>query len=410
MFRQTGNSDPGPSATGELLVTGGGSGPGTNVTIVGPLGQAAMAASVPVVIASDQSAIDVNVLSGGGSNASVGATGAAVPASATLVGISTAGTLTAGVAGHGTAAAALRVELPTDGTGTLATVAAVTTITNAVTVQQATATNLKAQAENYQGGTAVGAANPLQVSLANTGANATAVKVDGSAATQPVSGTVTANQGTSPWIVAGGGTAGTAASGVATIQGIASMTPVQVSQATASNLNAQVAGDVAHDTADSGNPVKVGGFGADMGVTPTAVTASDRVRFIADRSGVQFVVGGHPNIITLEFATTGAETNTALITVSSGTCIAVTQIQAVVDEANTVGVGLRVGFATSTTPTTTGVVLTHPGMVPGSGISRGDGSGIIGVGASDEDLRITSEAPTGGSLRILISYYTIAIG
>lgn len=35
--------------------------------------------------------------------------------------------------------------------------------------------------------------NPLQVSLANTGANATAVKVDGSAATQPVSGTVTAN-------------------------------------------------------------------------------------------------------------------------------------------------------------------------------------------------------------------------
>ena len=34
------------------------------------------------------------------------------------------------------------------------------------------------------------AALPLQVSLANTGANATAVKVDGSAVTQPVSGTV----------------------------------------------------------------------------------------------------------------------------------------------------------------------------------------------------------------------------
>lgn len=37
------------------------------------------------------------------------------------------------------------------------------------------------------------AASPLQVSLANTAANATAVKVDGSAVTQPVSGTVTAN-------------------------------------------------------------------------------------------------------------------------------------------------------------------------------------------------------------------------
>lgn len=54
-----------------------------------------------------------------------------------------------------------------------------------------------------------------------------ALKVDASASTQPVSGTVTANQGTSPWIVAGGGTAGTAASGVVTIQGIASMTAVK---------------------------------------------------------------------------------------------------------------------------------------------------------------------------------------
>lgn len=63
------------------------------------------------------------------------------------------------------------------------------------TVVQGTATNLKAQAENYQGGVAVSATNPLQVSLANTGANATAVKVDGSAVTQPVSGTVTANAG-----------------------------------------------------------------------------------------------------------------------------------------------------------------------------------------------------------------------
>lgn len=66
-------------------------------------------------------------------------------------------------------------------------------------------------------------------------------------------------QGTSPWIVAGGGTAGSAATGVVSVQGIASMTPVQVSQATASNLNAQVVGNVAAAASDSGNPVKVGG-------------------------------------------------------------------------------------------------------------------------------------------------------
>lgn len=67
---------------------------------------------------------------------------------------------------------------------------------------------------------------------------------DGSGALNVIvdSGTVTANQGTSPWIVAGGGTAGSAATGVVTVQGIASMTPVQVSQATASNLNATVVG------------------------------------------------------------------------------------------------------------------------------------------------------------------------
>lgn len=55
-----------------------------------------------------------------------------------------------------------------------------------------------------------------------------ALRVDGSATTQPVSGTVTANQGTSPWIVAGGGTAGSPASGVVTVQGISSMTPLEV--------------------------------------------------------------------------------------------------------------------------------------------------------------------------------------
>ena len=59
------------------------------------------------------------------------------------------------------------------------------------TVTQATATNLRSASETYQGGTAVGSANPLQVTLANTGANATAVKIDGSAVTQPISGTVT---------------------------------------------------------------------------------------------------------------------------------------------------------------------------------------------------------------------------
>jgi hypothetical protein len=60
------------------------------------------------------------------------------------------------------------------------------------------------------------------------------------------SGTWTVQPGntanTTPWLVTGSGTAGTAATGVLTVQGIASMTPVQVSQATAASLNATVVG------------------------------------------------------------------------------------------------------------------------------------------------------------------------
>lgn len=51
--------------------TGGSGGTAVNATIVGPLGQAAMAASVPVAIASNQSALDVGAGSAGTADASV---------------------------------------------------------------------------------------------------------------------------------------------------------------------------------------------------------------------------------------------------------------------------------------------------------------------------------------------------
>ena len=63
-----------------------------------------------------------------------------------------------------------------------------------------------------------------------------ALKVDGSAVTQPVSGTFW--QATQPVSLADS---------------------VSVQQATAASLNAQVVGNVAHAASDSGNPVKIGG-------------------------------------------------------------------------------------------------------------------------------------------------------
>lgn len=81
------------------------------------------------------------------------------------------------------ATAGLKVDLGADND--------VTVTSGSITATQGTATNLKTQAEAYQGGSAVAAGNPLQVTLANgtvpshavTNAGTFAVQVDGSALT-----------------------------------------------------------------------------------------------------------------------------------------------------------------------------------------------------------------------------------
>lgn len=167
-------------------------------------------------------------------------------------------------------------------------------------------------------------------------------------------------------------------------------------------------GDKAHDATDlSTFPIKIGAKALSFGANPTGVAASDRTNLFATRAGQLFTIGGHPNIVTIEAAYTAAQTDTAVVTISTGSKIAVTQVQILADNANTVFPQVRVGFGTANTPTTTGVVLTHPGVPAGGGVSRGDGSGIIGIGADDADLRITCGVPTGGSLRVLVSYFTI---
>lgn len=101
-------------------------------------------------------------------------------------------TKVAGVAvsqGHGTAATALRVELPTDGNGTLATVGAVTAITNALPA--GTAILGKVGIDQ----TTPGTTNGVQVNAALPAGNNNIGDVD--IATIPaITGTVTANAGT----------------------------------------------------------------------------------------------------------------------------------------------------------------------------------------------------------------------
>lgn len=180
-----------------------------------------------------------------------------------------------------------------------------------------------------------------------------------------------------------------------------------IGQASDTKGNKFVVGNIAHDGVDAGNPVKVGQKSVAFGTNPTAVTAGDRTDWIANRAGIPFMLGGHPNIITLEAAYTTAQTDTAVITVGATTKIVVTQISVVSSNTTSVNVAFRCGFGTANTPTTTGVVLTHPNIAAGSGFNRGSGSGILGIGADNEDLRVTSGVPTGGSIRVLVSYFTI---
>lgn len=112
-------------------------------------------------------------------------------------------------------------------------------------------------------------------------------------------------------------------------------------------------------------------------------------------------------LITTRTNFTAAQTDAALITVAAGLRIVLTRCTVTADNANSVDVQARIGFGASTTPTGVGVVLSHPGIAAGSGLVEGNGCGILGLGADGEDLRITSEVPTGGSIDVVITHYTI---
>lgn len=119
-------------------------------------------------------------------------------------------------------------------------------------------------------------------------ASMTALKVDGSAVTQPVSGTVTAN------LAAGTNNIGdvdilSIAAGDNNIGNVDIVTMPNVTLAAGTNTN-EVVGDAAHDAAVSGNPVLTGSEARTS--DGTAVANGDAVRTIADTLGKQVVLQG----------------------------------------------------------------------------------------------------------------------
>lgn len=153
----------------------------------------------------------------------------------------------------------------------------------------------------------------------------------------------------------------------------------------------------------------IGGLAVAHGTNPDAADALDAGAVLVNRHRIPFMIGGHPNILTLKHTTiTTAVTDAAIVTVGSGVKIVVTRLTVTLDNASTVFPTVLIGFGTANTPTTTGVLAAHGGVPAGGGFTIGDGSGMLGVGADNEDLRVTTTGnATGNGLQIVVSYFTI---
>jgi hypothetical protein len=214
--------------------------------------------------------------------------------------------------------------------------------------------------------------------------------------------------------VGGAAGVGTAVAGAPVLMGGSDGTNARyVLTDTAGNLI--VCGNVAHDIADAGNPVKVGGVAVSGSATPTSVASGDRTRFIANQHGIPYSINGHPNLITREYDFgTAAQTdvNLAAAAVAADERVYVTRFEALCDNANTVNVSVRAGFGAANVPAASatgvsGMIASHPGVAPGSGFVAGNGSGLIAVGGAGEEPRLTSSAATTGNLHVVISYFLI---
>lgn len=179
-------------------------------------------------------------------------------------------------------------------------------------------------------------------------------------------------------------------------------------------INSAASTEVDHDSPDAGGSLKFGFRAVALGTNPTGVAPADRSDWLGNRAGVPFFIGGHPNIITrhnVVLAADGAQTDAALLSVSAGSKIVVTQISAKASAANSGNTAVRVGFGTANVPTAAlaganGIILAGTFAANG-GHQIGNGAGIIACGADGEDLRLTCGAPTGGQLDLNYSYFTI---
>lgn len=213
----------------------------TFTTRINTLGQKAMTASMPVVIASDQSSISVSQATAANLNAQVvgaAANGAAVAGNPVRIGASDGATtrniasdssgrlITIGAAANGAAVTGNPVLIGASD-GTNARNIASDSSGRLITIGAAAAGSAVTGNPVLLGGSDGTNAQTLRTSNTTPGGTEYALITRNiPSGTQTVSGTVTANAGTGNFNIIGTGSAGTPATGVVTIQGIAGGTPI----------------------------------------------------------------------------------------------------------------------------------------------------------------------------------------
>ncbi|MFN9304311.1 MAG: hypothetical protein ACK6DA_16265 [Candidatus Kapaibacterium sp.] len=145
-------------------------------------------------------------------------------------------------------------------------------------------------------------------------------------------------------------------------------------------------------------------------------TTCSWIKSLSNRDGVQYTIGGHPNILSAEYLSTGNITDDNILpAISLGTKYVITAITVATSAANTTNATVRIGFGATTVPAqgatnadaVAKVIMSLPGIAPGSGAVKGNGGGIVGIGGSGEELRVTITNMATGNLTIVVDYYTI---
>lgn len=152
------------------------------------------------------------------------------------------------------------------------------------------------------------------------------------------------------------------------------------------------------------------------GSTPDTADALDATALIANRHRIPFMLGGHPNLQSSEYFTSGAVTDDNILpAISAGTIYVITGITVTCSAANVTNPSVRIGFGAASVPaqgTTNAdavakVLLSHPGIPAGSGVVKGHNGGIVGIGGDGEELRVTCTTPTT-SMVIQVDWFSIS--